>query len=273
MADEFLVRVVLEAGHAVGDDRRQQRFDRAQHRDRDRGADQCNDLDERHLGRLEPRQPERDAAELAPERCDAPEMKDRLQYRGHDHRDQRPRDALQTLDARREQHERQTQRGQRNGRQVALRQNLDQVPQLFVEMHPARLRQAEKVAPLTHEDDDADARGETDDDRGRDELDDRAQARQAHQYQDRTRHERGDLQAGDAVLRGDARQDGDEGACRAGDLHAGAAEQRDGDTAHDGGVEPLLRARARRDREGHRQRKRDDADDHAGRDVAAPRTA
>ncbi len=57
------------------------------------------------------------------------------------------------------------------------------------------------------------------------ELDHAAEAREAHDEQDQPRHHGGGLQSGDAVLRGDAGEHGDEGAGGAGDLHAGAAEQ------------------------------------------------
>ena len=42
LPDQFLVRVVARARHAVGDDRGQQRLDRAQHRDRERRTDQLD---------------------------------------------------------------------------------------------------------------------------------------------------------------------------------------------------------------------------------------
>jgi hypothetical protein len=83
-------------------------------------------------------------------------------------------------------------------------------------------------------------------------------------------HHGGDLQAVDAVLRGDACEDDDEGAGRPGDLHTAAAERGNQEARDNRGVEALLRLGARRDGKGHRQRQRDDADDHPGDDIGKP---
>jgi hypothetical protein len=77
----------------------------------------------------------------------------------------------------------------------------------------------------------------------------------------RARHQRRDLQTVDAVLRGDRRQDHDERARGPGDLDAAPAQRRHQEASDDGGVEALLRLRARRDRERHCERQRDHADD------------
>ncbi len=54
LADQLDVRVVAIAGHPVGDDRRHQRLDRAEHADRHGGRQQREEQ-----GRLEGRQVER----------------------------------------------------------------------------------------------------------------------------------------------------------------------------------------------------------------------
>ena len=74
------------------------------------------------------------------------------------------------------------------------------------------------------------------------ELDHAAEPRESHDQQDETGHERGGLQAGDAVLRGDAGEHGDEGAGGPRDLHARAAKHRGHEAGDDGGVQPLRRA-------------------------------
>jgi hypothetical protein len=66
----------------------------------------------------------------------------------------------------------------------------------------------------------------------------------------------------------DAVHDDDEGAGRAADLHAAAAERADEEARDDRGGEALLRPDARRDRERDRERQRHDADDHAREEVA-----
>ena len=47
LPDQLLVRVMARARHAVGDDGRQQRLDRAEQRDRERGPDQLQDIGQR----------------------------------------------------------------------------------------------------------------------------------------------------------------------------------------------------------------------------------
>ena len=61
----------------------------------------------------------------------------------------------------------------------------------------------------------------------------------------------------------------DEGAGRAADLEAAAAERRDQEAADDGGVEAAIRRHAGRDRDRHRQRQRDDRDGQPGDGVGA----
>jgi len=152
---------------------------------------------------------------------------------------------------------------------MQVRQRAQQLPQLLVKVS-GRLGQAEKVLPLAYPDDHADPGGKAGDDRRRDVAHHRAQARDPEQHQDAAGHERGQLQAGDAVLAGDAGQDHDEGAGGAGDLQAAAAEYRDGQAGDDGGVQPLLRLGSGSDGKGHGQRQGDDADDDPGNDIGQP---
>ena len=128
-------------------------------------------------------------------------------------------------------------------------------------------RQAEEILPLAHEDDDGNAGREADDDGVRDEADDAAELQESHREQHHAGHQRRGLQSRDAVLRRDAGEHRDEGAGRAGNLHARAAEDGCRKPGNDRRVQPLLRLGAGGDGEGHRERQRDDADDDARDDV------
>ena len=72
---------------------------------------------------------------------------------------------------------------------------------------------------------------------------------------------------GDAVLGDDAGDDDDEGAGRAADLDARAAERRDEEAGDDRAVDAGLGREARGDRERHRERQRDEADGDAGDEI------
>lgn len=84
----------------------------------------------------------------------------------------------------------------------------------------------QQVGNLGGEDRQGDAGGESHHDRIGDELDDRAEAEEAHQNQQHAGHEGRHQQPGLAVLLDDAIDDDDEGPRRAADLHAAAAQQR-----------------------------------------------
>ncbi len=197
-------------------------------------------------------------------------MEDRLNRGHYEHRDHRARHAREALDPRRIQDEHEAQTGQGNRRPVRSREGEDQVPQALVKMIAADGRQAQEIAPLAHENDDADAGSEADDHRRRNEADDGTHFRGTHQHQHGACHERGRLQARNAISGSDAGEDGDECARGSGDLDTAAAEYRDACAPDDGRVEPLLRARSRGDGEGHREGQGHDADDQAGDDVRQP---
>ena len=135
---------------------------------------------------------------------------------------------------------------------------------------PLDRRQAEEVLPLPDPDDDADAGSEAGDHGIGNEPEHAAELRRAEQDQDHAGHAGGEQQAVDAVLGGDAGEDHDERAGRAGDLDAAAAEQRDHDAGDDRRVDALFGLDAGGDRERHGERQGDHADDDAGDDVARP---
>ena len=121
-------------------------------------------------------------------------------------------------------------------------------------------RQPEELLDLTGEDDDRDPGRETDRHRKGDELDEGAQAQEPGCGQHQTRQKGREDQPIHSVQRDSAGDQHDEGAGRAADLEARAAEHGDEEAAHDCGVEPLRRCRARRDGDGHRKRQRHDGD-------------
>ena len=115
-------------------------------------------------------------------------------------------------------HQRQTAERQRAGSQTGIRELLDQVPQLFMEMFAGHAGQAEEIFPLTDPDDDTDPAGEADNYRRRDEFDDAAETAETHQHQDNTGHQGGDLQPADTEFGGDPGQNDDESAGWPGNL-------------------------------------------------------
>ena len=162
------------------------------------------------------------------------------------------------------------QRAQRGGHQVKVGKRADRAEQFLVKMLTGDAVQPEEVLPLAGPDDHRDAGGETDDHRVGNELDDRTQPRRAEQREDHAGEHRRDLQAGHAVLGGDARENDDERAGGSGDLNAAAAEDRYQQSRDDRGVDALLGFCAGGDCERHCQRQRNDADDGARDDVARP---
>ena len=127
--------------------------------------------------------------------------------------------------------------------------------------------QAEQVLDLRDRDQHGDAVGEADDDRDRDVAHQRAEPEPAEREQEHAGEHGRDQQVGDAVALDDAVDDDDEGARRAADLHARAAERRDQEAGDDRGEDSLLGLDAAGDRERHRQRQGDDADGEAGAEV------
>ena len=138
-----------------------------------------------------------------------------------------------------------------------------QVPELLVEVFATDRRQSEKVLPLADEDDHPDARGEPHDHRIRNEFDHRTEFGQAHRQQHESGHQGSDLQAFNAVLRGNARQDHDKRASRPGDLQSASAKERGGKPGNNRGVETLFRLGAGSNCKCHCQWQRDYANDHA----------
>ena len=129
--------------------------------------------------------------------------------------------------------------------------------------------QSEEILPLADENDHPDARREAGDHGFGDEFDNAAQPGKPKRQENHAGHEGGDLQTGDAVLRGDDGQDGNESAGGARYLQARTAEQRRQETRDDGRVNALFRARAAGYRECHGERQGDDTHHQARHEVVA----
>ena len=127
--------------------------------------------------------------------------------------------------------------------------------------------QAKQVLDLARKDDHGDAAREADDHGVWNELDRASELREAHDDEEYARHQRRHRESVDAVLLDNAVDNHHKCAGRPSDLDARPAERRNEEPSHDRGPE----APARRDTTGNGksdgQRKRDDADDDAGREV------
>jgi len=108
---------------------------------------------------------------------------------------------------------------------------------------------------------------EPEDHRPGNELHRLAETGDGQEQQDDSRHHRHHQQAGQALLGDDAGDDDDEGAGRAADLDARAAQERHEEAADNRGVDARLRRDAGGHAEGHRQRQRDHAHGQAGQQV------
>ena len=258
------VRIVPVAAHPVGDNRRHQRLERAEHRHRQRRTEQ--DADE--IG-PEPRDgqcgpPRRNAAEAGADRLDR-------QLKEGDHR----RPGKQGHDvARHFRHESapddqcdqarcpQRRCGARIGVEVA-RDGDHARPE--VARHVGA--KPEKVFDLRARNQHADAVGKSNHDRSRNELHRGAHSGRAQHDEQDARHHGAHEQPVEAVGRHDARDDDHEGTGRAADLESRSAERGDEKAGDDGAVDSRLRLDARRDGECHRQRQRDEPDGDARDDV------
>ena len=129
--------------------------------------------------------------------------------------------------------------------------------------------EAEDVLDLQRGDHRGDPGGEAGRDRVRDELDELTETAEPHRDQNQPAHQAGEQQPGHAEAGIDGGQDDDEGRGRTRHLQPRAAQRRHHRAGDDRGVEPILRRHPDRDRERHRQGKRDDADHQARQHVGA----
>ena len=261
---QFDVGVVPVAAHAVGDHRRHQRFDGAEHRHGDGGHDQPAQQLGTECGQVERRQAARNPAKAAPDGLDRPaEQRDRTgsQEQRHDRAGHPPRHPRHQQD-----HDQRAEaeggRGWRPGRQ--MRRQRQQARQ-EVARCGGDPRANECAAACCNQD--RDAVGEAED-RTRDEPHRGAHSGQAQHDEQPSGHQGAHEQAVDSEARHDAGHDHHERAGRAANLHARTAERRDDGAGHDGGVDAGLRRQPGGDRERHRERKGDQADGHTSDEVA-----
>ena len=132
-----------------------------------------------------------------------------------------------------------------------------------------RCREPEDVPDLKRGDDGRDPRRESGRDRIRNEFDQATEAKHPHRDEEHPCHHAGGQQSRETVLGDDGRENDHERGGRPRHLELAASEQRNGNTGEDRCVETMLRRRAHRDGERHRQRQRHDSDDHAGENVGS----
>jgi hypothetical protein len=273
LGDEFLVGIVAVVDLAVGDARREQRFDGAEQGDGDRRRDQLAEIMHRHVGEAEIRQLLRNAVEAAADGFDR-QVESEGGQRADDQHHQRRRRPAQQREAIRQavvgKQEDKAGAGQRQRWQVdgvgVGGQRLDAGEKLGGQVV---YLQAEEILDLGEEDDDGDAVGEADHHGHRDEADQLPHARDAHGEQENAGQDRGAHQVGETVDGDDAVHNGDEGAGRAADLHPRAAAGGGDEAGDDGGPDAGCRRRAGGDGKGHGQRQGEDADRDAGGEILA----
>ena len=129
--------------------------------------------------------------------------------------------------------------------------------------------EAEEIVHLRHEDDDRDARGESDGHRKRNVFDVSAEPEKPGHHQQQAGDQRREHEAVIAVPVHGERDQRDEGGRRPADLEAAAAQKRDQESADDRRIEPAFRRDAGTDRNRHRQRQGDDGDGQPRKGVGA----
>ena len=122
LADEFLVGTVARTSHAVGDDRREQRFDSAEHGDGEGGQNEGGDFRPAEIRQGEGWQFLRDAAVGRADGGNAVKLAEALQDGCRDKYPHRRRDAAQQGDFRHDDEQRQRHQRDSSGGKVHLRE-------------------------------------------------------------------------------------------------------------------------------------------------------
>ena len=267
LGEQFLVGVVAVVDLAVGDARREQGFDGAEHGDGQRRGDQLAQVGQVELGKGQCGHGLRDAAEA---RADGVHRQvEQRSGGGADHQHAQragqaahPADVLgQPVPA-----DEQGQRGggERDGGQMGGAEGTGERAD-FAEKLAGELvdLEAEEILDLREKDDHRDAVGETDDHRNRDEADHAAEAEGPHGDEYHPGQHGGDEQVGDAVVDHDGVDDRDEGAGRAADLNPRATQQGDQEAGDNGRPDAGGGRHPRGDSEGHGQRQGEHPDGNA----------
>ena len=254
------------AGEPVRDDGGEQRLDRAQQRDRNRVRQHGLDFRQAEVGQRWGRQQARDAAEARADGCDV--KAERGGRRAEHDDDQEPGPVRPDAP----QHQNQTSAASATATVAGrtLPAAAHSAPSFGRNSAGSCASwRPNSVLELAHQNDGGDAGREADRHRIGNELDVAAEPQKADRHQDQPRDQRREHQPIIAVPLHHRGDEHDEGARRAADLHAAAAEQRHDETADDRRVEAALRTDAGGDRDRHRQRQRHDGDRQAGERIRA----
>src|SRR5262249_22432266 len=127
--------------------------------------------------------------------------------------------------------------------------------------------QAEEIPDLRTGDQNSDAVGESDDDGARKIFHGGAHARDTQEQKKNAGHHRANEEASDSVLGNDSRNDNDKRTGRADDVRFGAAQRRNQKSSDNGAIKTCLWRETRRNRESHRERKRDKADGDSSNEI------
>ena len=263
---QLAIRPVPTAGHAVGDDGRQQGFDRAEQREGEGAGQHRENTLQADLGQRWQGQRRGDAAELRADGRHRQVEGPRDQGGGGDgdkHFRQAGAPPLQPDD--------EDNGGQRqgDGRRIESRQCLPEHRQLLEQrpgFRPGK-RQAQHVADLAGEDDHRDAGGKAHRDRIGDELDVGAEPQETGRGQHEARQDGGQDQPVHAVGHDGRRHQHDEGTGWPADLEAAAAQRRYDEAPDDGRIEPLRWRGAGGNGDRHGKRQGDDGYRQAGNGV------
>ncbi|MDT4852855.1 hypothetical protein FQZ97_871040 [compost metagenome] len=137
LTDQLLIGVVLGPRHAIGHHGGQQRLDGAQHGNGESRANQFDHARHRDLRPGEGGQPLGNAAEGTADGGHPIEVEQRLDRRGEHHRHQGAGYACQTGQPGRRDDQDETGRREQRGGDMQVRQRLQQVPELLVEVPAA----------------------------------------------------------------------------------------------------------------------------------------
>ena len=267
LGHQFAIRAMPPSGHAVGHHRRQQRLDRSQQRERHGVGKHRLHFVERECRPDRPRQFTRNPTEA---RADGlHRQRQRPCGPGGDHnRDQHAgprRPQLLQADDDNDCDDADRDRGHADG--VAgprQRRELRNKPTRLL-----RQRDSKNILDLAGKDDDADTGGEPHRNRIGNELDVGAEPHQAGGDQQHARHQSREDDAVNPVTLDRQRNQHDERAGGTADLKPAATEQRDKESAYDGGGQAAIRRDAGGDGDGHRQRQRHDRHRESSDDVGA----
>ncbi len=260
LRDQLRVGVVVRRHHAVRHHAGEQALNGGQDRDGKRAWQHTLHRLKGERRHRERRQPVGDGIEVA----DGVHRQIEKLHHGdaHQHGDKAAGDQL--IDPRPDNKNGEAHRAHRRRPQVHRVQTAEEARGLLHGLNgPFCVADAEKVLPLPNKNRHGDTGGEPRGDGVGDKAYQAPQLQNAHQNEDDTRHDGGDRQPAQTVLRHDPRHNGGKGGGGSRDLHPAAAEAGDQEPRHNGGVNALLRADAAGESQRDGQGQRDDSHDNA----------